>query len=49
MLTGSADRTVRTWFVYTKDLLDHADRKAIRDLSDLERERYGRLLESGRR
>jgi len=47
LLTGSADRTVRTWFVYTKDLLEHADEKVKRALTPTERERYAPLLESG--
>jgi WD40 repeat protein len=44
MLTTAQDETVRIWPVYADDLLALADRRASRELTAAERERYAELL-----
>ena len=44
LLSASSDRTARFWAVDTQELLDLADRRAIRDFTDEERKRYREFL-----
>jgi WD40 repeat protein len=44
VLTAAGDGTVRTWPVRTEDLLDAAKRRAYRDFTPEERERFADLL-----